>query len=102
MSTTYGAKMYGSSGPYADYYVFVSNKGAMLSGGSGYLYAINGGLHASDEITVDSDIRLKSDIRTDIDKYEQFFFGLKPSTFCLKSHNDNMRHIGLSHRMLWR
>ena len=94
VSTTYGAKMYGSSGPYADYYVFVSNKGAMLSGGSGYLYAINGGLHASDEITVDSDIRLKSDIRTDIDKYEQFFFGLKPSTFCLKSHNDNMRHIG--------
>lgn len=94
VSTTYGAKMYGSSGPYADYYVFVSNKGAMLSGGSAYLYCAGNGIHASDEISVDSDARLKNDIRMDVDKYEQFLLGLKPSTFCLNGHNDTARHIG--------
>lgn len=94
VSTTYGAKMFGSAGPSADYYVFVSNKGAMLSGGSAYLYCAGNGIHASDEISVDSDARLKNDIRTDVDKYEQFLLGLKPSTFCLNGHNDTARHIG--------
>lgn len=94
VSTTYGAKMFGSAGPSADYYVFVSNKGAMLSGGSAYLYCAGNGIHASDEISVDSDARLKNDIRTDADKYEQFLLGLKPSTFCLNGHNDTARHIG--------
>lgn len=94
VSTTYGAKMFGSAGPSADYYVFVSNKGAMLSGGSAYLYCAGNGIHASDEISVDSDARLKNDIRMDVDKYEQFLLGLKPSTFCLNGHNDTARHIG--------
>ena len=94
VSTTYGAKMFGSAGPSADYYVFVSNKGAMLSGGSAYLYCAGNGIHASDEISVDSDARLKNDIRMDVDKYEQFLLGLKPSTFCLNGHNETARHIG--------
>ena len=66
----------------------------MLSGGSAYLYCAGNGIHASDEISVDSDARLKNDIRTDADKYEQFLLGLKPSTFCLNGHNDTARHIG--------
>jgi hypothetical protein len=94
VNTTYGAKMFGSAGPSADYYVFVSNKGAMLSGGSAYLYCAGNGIHASDEISVDSDARLKNDIRMDVDKYEQFLLGLKPSTFCLNGHNETARHIG--------
>lgn len=94
VSTTCGAKMFGSAGPSADYYVFVSNKGAMLSGGSAYLYCAGNGIHASDEISVDSDARLKNDIRMDVDKYEQFLLGLKPSTFCLNGHNETARHIG--------
>lgn len=65
-----------------------------MRGGSASIYCANNGIHASEEVTVDSDARLKSDIRADIDKYEQFFFGLKPSTFCIKSHNDTRRHIG--------
>lgn len=94
VNTTYGAMVYGSAGPYADYYLFVSNKGAMMSGGSASIYCANNGIHASEEISVDSDIRLKNDIRFDIEKYEDFFLGLQASTFCLNGRNDNLRHIG--------
>lgn len=94
VNTTYGAMVYGSAGPYADYYLFVSNKGAMMSGGSASIYCANDGIHASEEISVDSDIRLKNDIRFDVEKYEDFFLGLQASTFCLNGRNDNLRHIG--------
>ena len=94
VNTTYGAMVYGSAGPYADYYLFVSNKGAMMSGGSASIYCANNGIHASEEISVDSDIRLKNDIRFDVEKYEDFFLGLQASTFCLNGRNDNLRHIG--------
>lgn len=94
VNTTYGAMAYGSAGPYADYYLFVSNKGAMMSGGSASIYCANNGIHASEEISVDSDIRLKNDIRFDVEKYEDFFLGLQASTFCLNGRNDNLRHIG--------
>lgn len=94
VNTTYGAMVYGSASPYADYYLFVSNKGAMMSGGSASIYCANNGIHASEEISVDSDIRLKNDIRFDVEKYEDFFLGLQASTFCLNGRNDNLRHIG--------
>lgn len=94
VSTTYGAKMFGSAGPYADVYVFVSNKGAMMRGDGAQIYCASNGIHASEEISVDSDVRLKNDIRSDVDKYENFFLELKPTTFCLNSHNDGLRHIG--------
>ena len=94
VNTTCGAMVYGSAGPYADYYLFVSNKGAMMSGGSASIYCANNGIHASEEISVDSDIRLKNDIRFDVEKYEDFFLGLQASTFCLNGRNDNLRHIG--------
>lgn len=94
VNTTYGAMVYGSAGPYADYYLFVSNKGVMMSGGSASIYCANNGIHASEEISVDSDIRLKNDIRFDVEKYEDFFLGLQASTFCLNGRNDNLRHIG--------
>lgn len=94
VNTTYGAMVYGSAGPYAGYYLFVSNKGTMMSGGSASIYCANNGIHASEEISVDSDIRLKNDIRFDVEKYEDFFLGLQASTFCLNGRNDNLRHIG--------
>ena len=94
INTTYGSKMFGSAGPYASYYFFVSNKGVIMKGGSASLYCASNGIHASDEISVDSDARLKSDIQTDLNRYEDFFFGLKPTTFCLTERNDNLRHIG--------
>lgn len=94
VSTTYGAKVFGSAGIYADYYLFVSNKGAMMKGGSASIYCASNGIHASDEVSVDSDARLKKDIRSDIEKYEDFFLKLCPSTFVLSERNDGMRHIG--------
>ena len=65
-----------------------------MSGGSASIYCANNGIHASEEISVDSDIRLKNDIRFDVEKYEDFFLGLQASTFCLNGRNDNLRHIG--------
>ena len=94
VSSTWGSLMYGSAGPYANYYMFVSNKGAMMRGGSASIYCAGNGIHASEEISVDSDIRLKNDIRTDVERYEKFFLGLQASTFCLKNHDDGARHIG--------
>lgn len=94
VSSTWGSLMYGSAGPYANYYMFVSNKGAMMRGGSASIYCAGNGIHASEEISVDSDIRLKNDIRTDVERYEKFFLGLQASTFCLKNHDDGSRHIG--------
>lgn len=69
---TNGAKMYGSAGPYADYYVFVSNAGALMSGGSAQFYCAGSSIHANREITVDSDRRFKNNILYNIDRYEDF------------------------------
>ncbi len=95
ISRTYGAKMFGSDGPTGDSYVFVSNKGARMNGAGSYIYCIGKGVHASSEIAVDSDARLKSDIRKDLSKYEQLFFELQPATFELTTQHDGTRHIGL-------
>lgn len=91
---TNGAKMYGSAGPYADYYVFVSNAGALMSGGSAQFYCAGGSIHANREITVDSDRRFKNNILYNIDRYEDFFLKLNPASFLLNKQEDKKRHIG--------
>lgn len=91
---TNGAKMYGSAGPYADYYVFVSNAGALMSGGSAEFYCAGSSIHANREITVDSDRRFKNNILYNIDRYEDFFLKLNPASFLLNKQEDKKRHIG--------
>lgn len=91
---TNGAKMYGSAGPYADYYVFVSNEGALMSGGSAQFYCADSSIHANREITVDSDRRFKNNILYNIDRYEDFFLKLNPASFLLNKQEDKKRHIG--------
>jgi len=91
---TNGAKMYGSAGPYADYYVFVSNAGALMSGGSAQFYCAGSSIHANREITVDSDRRFKNNILYNIDRYEDFFLKLNPASFLLNKQEDKKRHIG--------
>ena len=91
---TNGAKMYGSAGPYADYYVFVSNAGALVSGGSAQFYCAGSSIHANREITVDSDRRFKNNILYNIDRYEDFFLKLNPASFLLNKQEDKKRHIG--------
>lgn len=91
---TNGAKMYGSAGPYADYYVFVSNTGALMSGGSAQFYCAGSSIHANREITVDSDRRFKNNILYNIDRYEDFFLKLNPASFLLNKQEDKKRHIG--------
>ena len=91
---TNGAKMYGSAGPYADYYVSVSNAGALMSGGSAQFYCAGSSIHANREITVDSDRRFKNNILYNIDRYEDFFLKLNPASFLLNKQEDKKRHIG--------
>lgn len=91
---TNGAKMYGSAGPYADYYVFVSNAGALMSGGSAQFYCAGSSIHANREITIDSDRRFKNNILYNIDRYEDFFLKLNPASFLLNKQEDKKRHIG--------
>lgn len=91
---TNGAKMYGSAGPYTDYYVFVSNAGALMSGGSAQFYCAGSSIHANREITVDSDRRFKNNILYNIDRYEDFFLKLNPASFLLNKQEDKKRHIG--------
>lgn len=91
---TNGAKMYGSAGPYADYYVFVSSAGALMSGGSAQFYCAGSSIHANREITVDSDRRFKNNILYNIDRYEDFFLKLNPASFLLNKQEDKKRHIG--------
>ena len=91
---TNGAKMYGSAGPSADYYVFVSNAGALMSGGSAQFYCAGSSIHANREITVDSDRRFKNNILYNIDRYEDFFLKLNPASFLLNKQEDKKRHIG--------
>lgn len=91
---TNGAKMYGSAGPYADYYVFVSDAGAIMSGGSAQFYCASSSIHANREITVDSDRRFKNNILYNIDRYEDFFLKLNPASFLLNKQEDKKRHIG--------
>lgn len=92
--TTNGAKMFGAAGKYGSYYFHVTNAGAMIHAGNSQFYVVNGGIHASEEISVDSDKRFKTKILNDLNKYEKFFYSLKPATFQLKSQKNQRRHIG--------
>lgn len=93
-SETCGAKVYGSAGPDAKYYVFVSNAGAMMRAGSSYLYCIDGAVRASSEIVVTSDRRAKQDVSYELKQYEAFFKQLKPATFLLNEESDKKWHLG--------
>lgn len=93
-SATYGAKMYGASGSNGSEYVFVSDSGAIMTAGGAYLL-VSSAVHSSDEILIDSDERLKNNIKYDLEKYESLFLNLKPASFCLNHHHDNKRHLGL-------
>ena len=86
---TYGAMMYGSGSPY----FIVTNMGCRMEG-TGANFYVCGGIHASSEISVGSDLRIKNSIGYTLDKYDKLFMALKPSRFKYNDGTSGRFHLG--------
>ncbi len=91
--TTYGAMMYGSNGPGWEPYIIVTNAGARMSG-SGASIWVGAGAHASEELSISSDARVKNTISYNLDKYDEFFLSLKPTRFKYNDGVSGRLHLG--------
>lgn len=91
VSTTYGAKMYGSN---SNYYVIATNAGVRMQASGNSMFVTGRGCYASEEISTSSDKRIKNSITYDLDKYKKFFMQLKPTAYRFNSGNSNRFHIG--------
>ncbi len=94
---TYGVKMYGSDGKNSSYYVIATNAGVRMQGGNQSFYVANDRIHASmpiDDGSKGSDKRLKNSIDYSMDKYEGFFYDLKPCFFRYNNWENNHYNIG--------
>lgn len=91
--TTYGAMMYGSNGPGWEPYFIVTNAGARMTGTGASIW-VGYGAHASEEISVSSDVRLKNTIGYNLDQYDEFFMALKPSRFKYNKGISGRLHLG--------
>lgn len=90
---TYGAMMYGSNGPGWEPYIIVTNAGARMTG-SGASIWVGAGAHASSEIIVSSDARLKNTVSYNLDRYEKLFLALKPMRFKYNDGSSGRLHLG--------
>lgn len=79
-------------------YILVTDAGCRMTAsdtvGVMDFYLIESGIHASEEIQVSSDRRIKNSIDYDLDKYENFFMALKPSTFKYNKGSSGRKHTG--------
>lgn len=91
VNVTYGAMMYGSN---PDFYYIATNKGVRMQAPDHGLTITNSGLFVDEEITVSSDRRLKTGIKYDMSKYENFFMRLRPTQYQLKSGASKRFHTG--------
>lgn len=82
VSTTYGAKVYGSS---SYNYLIVTNSGVRLQSSYANFFVSGSYIKASTTIEVSSDRRAKQDITYDVAKYRAFLRKLKPSLYRYKS-----------------
>jgi hypothetical protein len=87
--TTYGALMYGSGDPY----IIVTNGGARMTGPGASIWVGNSA-HSTEELTIDSDRRLKNSISYNLDKYDEFFLALKPTRFKYNNGVSGRMHLG--------
>lgn len=73
-----------------------TNGGAKLAYGADdfYIGVSRSNVFASETINIDSDRRVKDDIRYDLDDYEAFFRALKPCSYNLKRGTSGRRHTG--------
>lgn len=73
-----------------------TNGGAKLAYGADdfYIGVSRSNVFASETINIDSDRRVRDDIRYDLDDYEAFFRALKPCSYKLKRGTSGRRHTG--------
>ena len=73
-----------------------TNGGAKLAYGADdfYIGVSRSNVFASETINIDSDRRVKDDIRYDLNDYEAFFRALKPCSYKLKRGTSGRRHTG--------
>lgn len=72
-----------------------TNGGAKLAyGDSKYLGVSRHNIFASEDIYIESDRRVKEDIRYNLDEYEAFYRALKPCTYLLRRRESGRRHSG--------
>lgn len=93
-STTYGSMMYGSNGYGSAPYFIVTNTGCRMTTDDLDFFITNNGIYAAEEITVNSDRRLKNKISYDLEKYKNFFLNLKPTKFFYNHGQSNRFHLG--------
>ena len=77
-SSTYGAKLVATGG---SNYIIVTNAGARMTAGSGYIYTANNTCHCSSAFVADSDARIKTDVDDDMESYKQVLMNLRPVSF---------------------
>ena len=77
---TYGAKLEASGGNY----IIVTNAGARMTAGSGYIYTVPGACWCSHQFQVGSDERIKEDIDDDMSRYKDVLMNLRPVSFKYK------------------
>lgn len=77
-SSTYGAKMVATGG---SNYIIVTNGGARMTAGSGYIYTVPGACWCSHQFQVGSDARIKTEVDDDMSRYKEILMNLRPVSF---------------------
>ncbi len=77
-NTTEGAKLVATGG---SNYIIVTDSGARMQAGSGYIYTANNSCHCSTAFVPDSDARIKTDVDDDLTAYKTALMGLRPVSF---------------------
>lgn len=90
-TSTYGAML---SSANDSNYVIATNAGVRMTAGGSSIYCIPGGVHATSELVIDSDRRVKADIDYNLKRYEAFFLRLRPCVYHRKEEYIQRLHAG--------
>lgn len=90
-TSTYGAML---SSANDSNYVIATNAGVRMTAGGSSLYCVPGGVHATSELVIDSDRRVKADIDYNLKRYEAFFLRLRPCVYHRKEEYIQRLHAG--------
>ena len=80
-SSTYGAKLVATGG---SNYIIVTDSGARMTAGSGYIYTADNKCYCSSAFIAGSDERIKEDIDDDMSRYKDVLMHLRPVSFKYK------------------
>lgn len=90
-SYTYGAMLASANDKN---YVIATNAGVRMTADGYSLCCVSGGVHASSELIIDSDRRVKEDISYDLERYENFFLRLRPCVYRRRAEDTRRLHAG--------